>query len=60
MTVLPIGEEKELIIDHNGKVSSLSVDKEDLPDSESSSVLPLFDRFDRVFKIFDTWAIPYS
>ena len=59
MTVLPIGEEKELVVDHNGKVSSLSVDKEDLPDSESNSVIPLFDRFDRVFKIFDTWAEEY-
>ena len=31
----------------------------DLPDSESSSVIPLFDRFEKVFKIFDTWAEEY-
>ena len=60
MSVQIIGEDKEMLVDVNGAISSLKIDQSDIPDKDSCSILPLFDRFRSVYAIFDAWAEEYK
>lgn len=59
MLVQPVGEEHEVFVDVNGRLSHVDIPEECLPDEESCSLLPLIARVEHPFKILDVWAEEY-
>lgn len=59
MRVAPIGDTHEMTVSSNGKIFSIYIPKEDLPNKESASILPIVARLDSAYAIFDAWGKEY-